>query len=292
MIGKYLHYLRYLHQTKSEHKIKDRGLKILINGGYGVFGYPGFKYYDKRVAELITAYGRHTLRYMQQLAEKHGFEIVAGDTDSLFLSGGNDSSLAKFISDCQQELGVEVEHEKTYAKFANIKKKHYIGIDSSTGKPDIKGTEGKKSDRPRWVNYAFDRFVQDFKNGTDPTLNIRKAVTELESGQVDPERLKIWIKLSKNLQDYTGNHPNKKIGMLLGAKAGDVIWYFKTDDKKAAVSIKPEDIGITKYKEMLMATMKEALEILGYGDSESIASEVFGIKKIQRIKKEKKTEKC
>jgi hypothetical protein len=43
---------------------------------------------------------------------------------------------------------------------------------------------------------------------------------------------------------------------------------------------------------MLMATMKDPLEILGYGDIKSIASEVFGIKKIQKMKKEKKTEKC
>jgi hypothetical protein len=32
--------------------------------------------------------------------------------------------------------------------------------------------------------------------------------------------------------DYVANNPNEKIGMLLGAKAGDVIWYFKTDTKK------------------------------------------------------------
>jgi hypothetical protein len=69
------------------------------------------------------------------------------------------------------------------------------------------------------------------------------------------------------------------------AKAGDIIWYFKTDDKKKAnVSIKPEDIGITKYKQMPMATVKDALEIMGYGTSQRIEPEVFGI-----FKKSKKT---
>jgi hypothetical protein len=53
--------------------------------------------------------------------------------------------------------------------------------------------------------------------------------------------------------------------MVLGAKAGDIIWYFKTDDKKkGGVSINPEEIGICKYKEMLMTTVKDAFEILGY----------------------------
>jgi hypothetical protein len=58
------------------------------------------------------------------------------------------------------------------------------------------------------------------------------------------------------------NNINKKIGMLLGAKAGDVISYFKTHDKKGGITINPEEIGIHKYTEMLMATVKDALEIL------------------------------
>jgi hypothetical protein len=88
-----------------------------------------------------------------------------------------------------------------------------------------------------------------------------------------------------NPQDYAGSHPNKKIGLQLGAKAGDVIWYFKTDDKKSSVSIKQEDIGIRKYKEMLMNVVKDALEIMGHGNAEKIESEIFGI--VRKPKKRK-----
>jgi hypothetical protein len=65
---------------------------------------------------------------------------------------------------------------------------------------------------------------------------------------------------------------------LLGARAGDVIWYYKADrDKKnGSVSINPKDIGICEYKEMLRDTVKDALEILGYGSPEKIQSD-FGI---------------
>ncbi len=39
------------------------------------------------------------------------------------------------------------------------------------------------------------------------------------------------------------------IGMLLGAKAGEGIWYYKTDPKKkGGVSINNEDISINNYK--------------------------------------------
>jgi DNA polymerase I len=70
---------------------KQLGLKILINGGYGLFGNPAFKYADVRVAELITAFGRHTLRQMIDIAQSQGFSVIAGDTDSLFLDGGNNN---------------------------------------------------------------------------------------------------------------------------------------------------------------------------------------------------------
>jgi hypothetical protein len=49
--------------------------------------------------------------------------------------------------------------------------------------------------------------------------------------------------------------------LLLGAKCGDVIWYFKTDVNKGGVSINLQEIGISKYKEMLKTTVKDALEI-------------------------------
>ena len=52
-----------------------------------------FKYYDLRVAELITAYGRYTLSKMQEIATNMGFEIVYGDTDSLFLKYINNMTI-------------------------------------------------------------------------------------------------------------------------------------------------------------------------------------------------------
>jgi hypothetical protein len=49
---------------------------------------------------------------------------------------------------------------------------------------------------------------------------------------IDRELLKIRVKPAKDPIDQAVNHPNKKIGMLLEAKAGDIIKYFKSDDKK------------------------------------------------------------
>ena len=142
-----------LRQKKLRSSVKQLALKILINGGYGVFGNPYFKYYDPRVAELITAYGRYTLSKMQEIATDIGFEIAYGDTDSLFLRYvNNDNSfeaISKFQEECNKQLGIEVEHAKTYqTAIISDKKKHYIGWTGIEGKePDIVGMEG--DDRSR-----------------------------------------------------------------------------------------------------------------------------------------------
>jgi len=179
----------------------------------------------------------------------------------------------------QDKISVDVEHSQTFLKAVILKKKHYFGVTTS-GEIKAVGMEGKKNDRPAWINRVFDQFLEDFKADGDPTVNLRAAVNDLEQARIDPELLKIRVKLTKNPADYVVNNPNKKIGMLLGAKAGDVIWYYKTDgDKKKGgnVSIYPQEIGICKYKEMLIATVKDVLEILGNGSAEKIESEIFGI---------------
>jgi DNA polymerase, archaea type len=65
-----------LKQKRLGNNVKQLALKIVINGGYGVFGNHYFKYYNPRVAELIAAYGRHTLSRMQDIAANMGGDTV------------------------------------------------------------------------------------------------------------------------------------------------------------------------------------------------------------------------
>ena len=122
--------------------------------------------------------------------------------------------------------------------------------------------EGEKSDRPTWINNVFEQFVKDVVNDINPLVNLRKSITDLEARKVGDDLLKISVKLSKDPTQYTVNNPQKKIGLLLNAKAGDVIEYYKSDDVDG-VSINPKDICIAKYKEMLLSSVNDALEILG-----------------------------
>ncbi len=55
---------------------------------------------DYRVADLTTAYGRQTLKYMQHIAkEVYDFKIIYGDTDSIFVTDvKKENDIMKFIA--------------------------------------------------------------------------------------------------------------------------------------------------------------------------------------------------
>ena len=197
-----------IRQKQLGNTVKQLALKILINGGYGVFGNRFFKYYDPRVAELIPAYGRYTLTKMQEIAKEMGLNVVYGDTDSLFIDirinnyeecnnenagsrtvtqlNSNNNIIAeqvlKFKEECNRRLGIEVEHSKTY-KTAIIsgRKKHYIGWIGIPGTaPDIVGMEGDKNDRPKWINNVFRQVVEAIlginESNSDPISVLEKAI--------------------------------------------------------------------------------------------------------------------
>jgi DNA polymerase elongation subunit (family B) len=61
-------------------------LKLLANAGYGGFAQKEFAYYDYRVSEIITGFGRIIHKKMEQIGlQRYGFQTVFGFTDSIFL---------------------------------------------------------------------------------------------------------------------------------------------------------------------------------------------------------------
>lgn len=69
---------------------KQYALKILLNSFYGYTGYKKSRLYCSDIASTVTAIGRHNLERTRQVIESmsddtHKFEVVYGDTDSVFV---------------------------------------------------------------------------------------------------------------------------------------------------------------------------------------------------------------
>ncbi len=251
-------------------------LKHLINGCYGLFGTTFFEFADYRVAELTTAFGRHTLLYMKHIAEQvYGFEVIAGDTDSIFVTKvKNKDDINKFLAECSVVLeDVEIEMSAIYNKLLLLEKKHYVGINvDETKDADVKGMEGKKSDRPIWINNLQQGLVDDIKNNKNPTVRLRKAYLDMERGQIPIENLAICTTLRKDPSEYPEGDAEYIVGKQLNAKAGHTITYYKSNIKGKAHS-DPAFISIKQYLDMLRSVFEKQVNLLGYKYSKDVVGE-------------------
>jgi DNA polymerase-2 len=69
-------------------RVKSQAIKILMNSFYGVLGTPACRFYDPRLANAITSFGREVLLWSKGFVEARGPRVLYGDTDSLFVESG------------------------------------------------------------------------------------------------------------------------------------------------------------------------------------------------------------
>jgi DNA polymerase II len=90
--------------------VKGQAIKILMNSFYGVLGTTACRFYDPRLANAITSFGREVLLWCKGRLEDAGRLVLYGDTDSLFvLSGDADPLVARRLGEeIARSLGREL----------------------------------------------------------------------------------------------------------------------------------------------------------------------------------------
>ena len=68
--------------------VASQAIKILMNSFYGVLGTPACRFHNVAVANAVTGMGRRLLRWSKRWFEERGFDVLYGDTDSLFVRSG------------------------------------------------------------------------------------------------------------------------------------------------------------------------------------------------------------
>src|SRR5690606_23994592 len=69
-------------------KVAAPAIKILMNSFYGVLGTPACRFSNPALANSITGMGRELLLWSKSWFENAGYEVLYGDTDSLFVLSG------------------------------------------------------------------------------------------------------------------------------------------------------------------------------------------------------------
>jgi len=215
-------------------------VKLLMNSFYGVLGTSSCRFAESAVANAITSFGAEALRRAKERIEEEGYEVVYGDTDSLFLltkAGGMDEAravgerlrLASFL---------DFELERVYRRLfmphvrggVEGSKKRYAGLVDGADGPEVKvvGLEAVRRDWPE----AGRRFQIELLRRTflaeDVEAYVRGYVRSLRSGEMDEDLVYRKV-LRKNPDEYVrALPPHVRAAKAAGKKKGSAIRYVVT----------------------------------------------------------------
>ncbi|MCX6773366.1 MAG: DNA-directed DNA polymerase [Candidatus Micrarchaeota archaeon] len=273
---------------------RQQSLKILANSYYGYLAYPRSRWYSRDCGESVTAWGRHFIQDTIDKGEKTGFNVLYGDTDSIFLLMGKKSKddAMQFMKKINAELPGDMELElegfyprgvfvtKKNAEGAGAKKKYaLIGED---GRIKIRGFELVRRD---WSAVAKNtqRGVLEaiLKHGSKEMAVkvVKDMIVRLKEGKVPLEELTIYTQMKKDPRKYDIKSPEvsaaqKGIAAGMQIEKGSMIGYVitktgKTISEKAYVVEMAKDYDPNYYIDnQILPSVLKILKELGYSEDD------------------------
>jgi DNA polymerase-2 len=285
---------------KKNDKQLSQAIKILMNSFYGVMGSFGCRFYHPNLPTAITGTGQKLLMGSKDFLAERSYEVIYGDTDSLFLKlkegegekaeeNGNRIAveLNKYWSEkIQNEFGLksylEIEFEKYYRKFIltpargseSGAKKRYAGLLAENGKETIEfvGMEFVRSD---WTRLAKEFQVELYSrifNNEEIENWLRAIVNKVKAGEYD-DKLVYRKRLRKDVDDYTKNVPQHvraarmlpettRPGEAPSRSRSGTVYYVITKRGPVPVELKHTDIDYDHYIEKQIKPIADSVLIL------------------------------
>jgi DNA polymerase I len=273
-------------KTRTWYSVVEKALKVYVNASYGVTGARHFELFCMPAAESVTAYGRNAIIRAKEKAESMGVRVLYGDTDSVFLDSPSKEQQEELVKWSQEELGIDLEVEKTYKYVAlSERKKNYIGV-YSTGYVEVKGLSGKKRNTPSFIQEAFQEMLtvlskvdnlEGFEAAKDEIRAIVNTVIDRLEGKADsftPDDLAFRVQLTKRLNQYGKTTPQhvRAAHMLEDAgydvPPGTIVEYIKTKGNGGVLPIelakeKSYWLDTDKYTDTLRSVFGQVLDSVG-----------------------------
>lgn len=261
-------------------EFKQYAFKILMNSFYGVLGHNGFRLYTPEIAASITFVGRNAILWSRKIAQQNGYEVLYGDTDSIFVVS-NENELKKLLDE-----GVEVnqllqdsyklfssffdmnkhylllEYEKVFRRiFFGQAKKRYAGMlawykGKETSDLKITGFEVVRTNQSHLARETqkkvFDMLIKQNLSKEKITEYVRKVSKSIKEGKASPEDIGIPTPLRKPLSEYKSKTPAVRAVMFsnrnlkLAIRPGEKFFILYVKDVKGmpktdAIAIRDED---------------------------------------------------
>ncbi len=270
-------------KTRNWNTVVEKALKVFVNASYGVTGAQHFELFCMPAAESVTAYGRNAIIRTKEKAESMGVKVLYGDTDSVFLDDPSKEQQKELVNWSREELGIDLEVEKTYKYVAlSDRKKNYIGVYDS-GYVEVKGLSGKKRNTPIFVQNAFKEMLEvlakvdspeGFETAREEISSIVHCVLDRIEGKAEPyspEELAFRVQLTKSLSSYGDVKPQHVRAAMMSPEElgpGSIVEYIKTKDRDGVLPVtlaKDQSYWIDKdkYIDTLKSVFGQVLDAVG-----------------------------
>lgn len=224
---------------------------VLTHNCFGYTGYRNARFGRIECHEAINAYGREILLQASEMAEAHGFEILHGIVDSLWLKGDGDPE--KFCEHVSGHVGIPLEPEGVYRWIVFLPdRSHGVGALNryyglfEDGRFKIRGIELRKHDTAELVRDMQNDMLSVFSKAEDsqqflaliPSAleTVQEYVDAVRSGTVPLEKLLISRRVSQTLGEYRQFNDGVAALMQLDdegfeVNAGEAVRYLVMDRK-------------------------------------------------------------
>jgi DNA polymerase-2 len=213
--------------------VASNAIKILMNSFYGVLGTPACRFYNPALANSITGMGREILLWSKRWFESAGFNVIYGDTDSLFVqSRGGDADAAsehggQLAADLNAHLErhvragwqvtsrLELKFEKLYLKLLLPRARHstrgaskrYAGLRHAGGSGmEFVGMEVVRRDWTPLAKEVQRELYQRLFMGQAVDVYLAEVVRRVRHGAFDGA-LVYRKNLRKGAEEYTATTP-------------------------------------------------------------------------------------
>ncbi len=212
-------------------------IKIIMNSFYGVLGSEGCRFYDTRLSSSITQRGHDIIQRTAQWIDAQGYQVIYGDTDSVFVwlkdklpkdkvpseeAASVGEQLARDLNqrwrdtlkrEFDLDSDLELQFETHYSRFLmpTIRgselgsKKRYAGV-TAQGQLQFKGLEAVRSD---WTALAKNLQTELYRrvfNDEPYTDFLMRMVDDMKRGKLD-DQLVYRKRIRRNLFEYVRNVP-------------------------------------------------------------------------------------
>jgi DNA polymerase I len=281
-------------EAESEERIeklqgRSSALKWILVSCFGYQGFSNAKFGRIECHEAINAYAREILLDIKEILEDHGWRVVHGIVDSVWVQAIPDADQTPLdtVADVVTEaVGITLEYEAEYDWIAFVPRKdsqegalnRYFGKVAATDEFKKRGIELRQRSTPAFIERCQTEWLETLDRHREPEAvcdQLKVQLSELRAGNVAPEELLIRRRVSKERDEYS--QYTRNVAALERAATHefdvapgeDIEYVVVDDDKRSAARVQLEFESLDRYdkafySDLLIRAAESVLSPLGW----------------------------